>query len=162
MPPRQTNAPLLLKLDEIENRLPPDTQGLDVATKRLINFMILAFAQQLYLHFKDDDLAAMAKESGEKSIGAINYGGKSSCDEILARIKKRRASLESAAEFAEILQQRATLIAAKAKFRGNDDAVPVSATVSRVFAIDQSGAIKEHEQNLLGENYWNLSGVVSR
>jgi hypothetical protein len=153
---------LLLKLDEIEKRQPPDTQGLDVATKRTINYMILAFAQQLYLHFKADDLAEMAKESGEKSIGAINYGGKSSCDEILARVSKRLKSFDHAADFADVLQRRAKLIAEKAKFRGNDDAVPVSASVSTVFAIDANGVIKETQQNLLGENYWNLTNVVSR
>lgn len=153
---------LLMNLDEIEKRLPPDTQGLDVATKRLINFMILAFSQQLYLHFQEDDLAELTKESGEKSLGAVNYGGKSSCDEILLRIRKRLDALENATDFADVLKRRAKLIAENAKFRGNDDAVPVSASVSTVYAIDQSGAIKESKLNLLGENYWSVNNVVSR
>ncbi|MGI9272309.1 MAG: hypothetical protein ACR2QT_11075 [Woeseiaceae bacterium] len=153
---------LLMNLDEIEKRIPPDTQGLDVATKRLINFMILSFSQQLYLHFEEDELAALAKEAGEKSLGAINYGGKKSCDEILIRIRKRADALENATDFAEVLKRRAKLIAENATFRGNDDAVPVSASVSTVFAIEKSGATKETKQNLLGENYWNMSQVVSR
>jgi hypothetical protein len=159
---QQNERNLLLKLDEIEKRQRPGAQGLDTASKRLINFMIIAFGQQLYLHFEEDELAEMAKESGEKSIGAINYGGKASCDEILARINKRLDSFENAADFAEVLQQRAKLIAAKATFRGNDDAVPVSASVSTVYAIDKNAAIKESEQNLLGANYWDITNVVSR
>ncbi len=153
---------LLCQLDEIEKREPPETQGLDIATKRLINFMIIAFGQQLYLHFREDDLADLAKESGEKSVGAVNYGGKASCDEILAKANKRLDLLESEAGLAEVLQRRVKLIAENAKFRGDDDAVPTSASVSTVYAIDENGVIKESKQNLLGENYWNMTNVVSR
>jgi len=153
---------LLAKLEEIENRQPPDTQGLDVATKRIINHMILSFSQQLYLHLNEDDLGEIAKESGEKSAGAINYGSKETCDEILERVKNCVDSLEDASDFADVLQRRARVIAEKAQYRGNDDAVPVSASVSIIYSIDVNGVIRESELNLLGENYWNLSQVLSR
>jgi hypothetical protein len=153
---------MLLRLDEIQRRQPPATQGLDVSTKRLINFMIISFAQQLYLHFRDDGLAEMAKQAAEKSIGAVNYGNKTACDEILARIRKRLESLEKGAEFTDVLQRRAKLIGEKAKFRSSEDVVPTSASVSTVFAVDKNGLVKTFEQNLLGENYWNLSAAVSR
>ncbi|MDA0705618.1 MAG: hypothetical protein O2907_03000 [Proteobacteria bacterium] len=153
---------LLLRLDEIENRQPPATQGLDVPTKRLINFMIISFAQQLYLHFREDGLAEMAKESVEKSIGAVNFGHKAACEEILVRIQKRLDSLEKATEFADALQRRAKLIGERAKFRNGEDAVPTSASVSTVYAIDKDGQVRTFEQNLLGENYWNLSAALSR
>lgn len=153
---------LLLKYDEIQNLVPPDTQGLDIATKRLINFMILAFAQQLYLHFSEDGLAGMAKEAGDKSVGAINYGGKDDCDLIIGRVHKRVESFDKAISFADILQQRAKLIAKKAMFRSNDNAVPVSGSVSIVYAISDDGVINEKNANLLGENYWDLKNIVSR
>lgn len=153
---------LLLQHDEVLNRLPPDTQGLDIATKRLINFMILAFAQQLFLHFGKGGLAGMAKESGDKSVGAVNYGDKNDCDQVLARIRKRTESLEKASDLADVLQQRAKLIAAKAVFRNDTDAVPVSASVATVFEISDAGVIKEKDANLLGENYWNLASTLSR
>ena len=153
---------LLLRYDEIQNRIPPDTEGLGIPTKRMINFMILAFAQQLYLHFCADDLAAMAKEAAEKSVGAINYGGKVECDVIVSRVIKRANSFDNATEFADILQQRAKLIAEKAVFRNDDDAVPVSGTVSTVFGISDKGVIKTTDANLLGENYWNLAAILSR
>ncbi len=159
---QQEEEALLLRYDEIQSREPPDTEGLDIPTKRLINFMILAFAQQLYLHFSEEDLADMAKEAGEKSVGAINYGYKSDCDTILARIKKRCDSLDKTTELADILQQRAKLIADKAVFRIDDDAVPVASSVSTVFAISAGGAIKQTDTDLLGENYWDLAKILSR
>jgi len=153
---------LLLHYDEIQNRVPPDTEGLDIATKRLINFTILAFAQQLFLHFDEDGIAGMAKEAAEKSVGAINYGGKKECDVIVGRVQKLADSFDNVSDFADVLQQRAKLIAEMAQFRSNDDAVPVSRTVSTLFAISRKGVVKESDANLLGDNYWNLSNIISR
>lgn len=153
---------LLLQFDEVINRAPPDTQGLGIPAKRQVNFMILAFAQQLHLHFNKDGLAGLAKESGDKSVGAINYGVKEDCDRIIVRIRKRAESLDKISDFADILQQRAKLIASTAKFRNDSDAVPVSKSVAIVYAIDDEGVIKKSDANLLGENYWNLANILSR
>ena len=153
---------LLERLDEVQRREPPDTQGLDISTKRLINFMILAFAQQIYLHFREDEIAIMAKEAGDKSVGAINYGGKETCDVILARARKRLETFENASDFADVMQRRAKLIAEGAKFRGNEDAVPVGHSVATVFEIRESGDVRTSDGNLLGENFWNLANILSR
>ena len=153
---------LLLRYDEVQKRQPPDTQGLDMPTKRLINCMILAFAQQLYLHFGPDGVAAMAKESGEKSVGAINYGSKKDCDKLVARVHKRAKLFEKESDFADILRQRAHLIAEKALYRNDDDAVPASSTVTTLFAISEQGAVKTSDADLAGENYWGLASIFSR
>ena len=153
---------LLAELDEIQSRQAPDTEGLDIASKRSINFMILAFAQQLYLHFSEDNLAGLAKEAGDKSVGAIKYGTKTDCDFILEIVQKRGDSMGKVQEFADVLQQRSKLIAAKALFDSDDDAVPAPDTVATVFAIDADGRIRETDANLLGENYWGVATVVSR
>ena len=98
---QQRESGLLLEFDEIQKRIPPDTQGLDLETKRLINFMILSFAQQLFLHFSEDGIAAMSQEAGEKSVGAINYGSKSECDNLLARIAKLTERYDALTDFAD-------------------------------------------------------------
>lgn len=159
---QQMEERLMVQYDELQHRMPPDTQGLDIPTKRMINFMILSFAQQLYLHFSSNGLAGMAKEAGDKSVGAINYGGKKECDRIIERVRKRVNSFDKATDFADILKQRAKLLAEHAVFRGNDDAVPTSGSVATVYEITSKGVIKERDANLLGENYWNLSDIVSR
>lgn len=153
---------LLQELDEIDRLAPPDQQGLDIAAKRSINFMILAYAQQLYLHYEEDDLARLAREASEKSVGAINYGGKDDCDEILRRITRRKGEVEKEPGFADVLQKRAKLIAEHAVFHKDDDAVPVPGTVATVFAIDENGVIKQKDVNLLGDNYFGVAEVLSR
>ena len=153
---------LLQDLDKVYNLATPDHRGLDDATKRSINFMILSFAQQLYLIFSEDNLAALAKEASEKSVGAVNYGTKLECDEIVERIEKRWDSMESVTEFVDVLQKRAVLIAEHAVFRNDDDVVPAAGTVATVFAIDANGVVKEKDANLLGDNYFGIAKVLSR
>jgi hypothetical protein len=159
---QQLECDLMMKFDEIQKRRPPETQGLDLATKRLINFMVLSFSQHMFLHYSDDGLAAMSQEAGEKSAGAINYGTKADCDALLLRITSREEEFEKLSDFAEILQQRAKLIAQKALFQNEDDAIPTPGTVTTLFAFDRNGVIKEKQANLLGDNYWDVSKILSR
>lgn len=155
-------AELLRELDRIASLEPPPHEGLDVATKRSINFMVLSYAQQLYLMYEEDDLAGLAKEASEKSVGAVNYGSKADCDEIVEKLVHRREEVEQAGEFTEILQQRAKLIAQHAVFRNEDDVVPASASVATIYDIRANGQVFQQDANLLGENYFGIARALSR
>ncbi len=159
---QQRESELLASYEENQVRDAPDTEGLDVASKRSINFMILSFAQHMYLYFSDGGLAGMAKEAGDKSVGAINYGVKADCDSILDVLQNRVDSMDTDSDFAEVLQRRAKLIAEKALFKLDDDAVPVAGSVATVFSFNKNGEINEKDANLIGENYWGVADVLSR
>jgi len=153
---------LMSELDRISHLEPPPHQGLGISAKRSINFMIMAFAQQLYLNFSADNLVGLAKEAREKSVGAINYGGRSDCNTLLQRLKARKEEVEQAGDYAELLKQRAAMIAKHAMFRHDDDVVPVPGTVATVFDISPSGSTQQFDANLLGENYFGITKVLSR
>lgn len=159
---QQQEEALLKELDAIEKRDPPEHEGLDIAAKRSINFMILSFAQQLYLHFEEDGLVHLAKEASEKSVGAINYGGKRECDELLERLQKRKLDDSMEGDIADVLRKRVKLISDAALFRHDEDAVPVPASVSTVFAIDANDTVQRTDANLLGQNYFGIAKVLSR
>ncbi|HEX2138428.1 MAG TPA: hypothetical protein VHG33_01830 [Woeseiaceae bacterium] len=159
---RQAKQALSDRLDTIRNAKPPENQGLDLATKRSINLLILAFAQQLYLDFDDSEMAALAKEACDKSVGAIKYGSRQDCSQMLARIQKRSEAMDESGDVADLLQQRAQRIGKKALFRSDGDAVPVAGTVTTVFDFDENGSVRESEANLLGENYWGIAKILSR
>ena len=159
---RAEEQSLLADLSAINERTPPETQGLDLSSKRSINLMILAYAQQLYLNFADRDFTAIVKEASEKSVGSVNYGNQYECTQILQQIQKRIEIMERSADFAGILQKRAKLIGEKALFRNDTDVVPVEGTTTTVFDIDDNGLVKEKEASILGENYWGISKVLSR
>ena len=149
-------------IDEIKNRESPDHQGLEIPAKRSINLMIIAFAQQLFIHFSEYDIAELIKESTEKSVGAINYGTRYECNQLLDRIHKSIESMEQNTDFAGVLQKRAKLIGEIAGFPGDQDAVPVAGTVSTLFQIDANGVVQKSDADLVGNNYWGISKIFSR
>lgn len=153
---------LLHELDSIEKLDPPAHEGLDITAKRSINFMILAFAQQLYLDYVENNLVGLAKESKEKSVGAVNYGTKFECDQLLERLTRRVEEAEQAGDFAELLKTRAKMIAEHAMFRHADDVVPVPDSVATVFDINTKGVVERSDASLLGENYFGVARVLSR
>ena len=155
-------AELMRELEAIESAEPPPNPGLDIAAKRSINFMVLSYAQQLYLQYFEDNIVGLAKEAAEKSVGAVNYGGKADCDEILERLAGAREEAGRAESSSEGLQKRAKLIAEQATFRRDSDSVPVPATVATVFDINANGVVSKIDANLLGENYFALAKVLSR
>lgn len=158
----QAEERLMLDYEELQDQPPPETQGLDIAAKRTINLTILAFAQHLYLHFRKDGLVGLAKEAGDKSVGAINYGGRKECERIIDLVHKQLGRLEKSRNFASSVRDRARMIAENAVFGGDSDTVPEYGSVATVFRIGKSGAVREIDANLLGENYWNLADIVSR
>lgn len=149
-------------IEEIKNRKPPDHQGLEISAKRSINLMIIAFAQQLFIYFSESEIANLIKEATEKSVGAINYGTRHECDQLLDRIHKSIDGMEQSTEFADVLQKRAKMLGEVAKFPGSEDAVPIAGTVSTLFEIDSNGVVKQSHADLLGENYWGISKIFSR
>lgn len=153
---------LLEERDRLTDVPVPPHEGLDIGTKRSINFMILSFAQQLYLDYYDDGLATMAKEAREKSVGAVNYGSKAECDAILETLWQRREEVEKLETSTATLQERARHIAGEARFRNDDDAVPESISVMTVFDIGANGVLRKLDANLLGENYFRMGDVLSR
>jgi hypothetical protein len=146
----------------IVDRPPPESKGLDVSNKRSINLMILAFAQQLYLQFGDNDFATLVKEASEKSVGSTNYGNHHECAQLLDRIEERNEAMEKDMDFADILRKRATLISKKAEFHNKVDVVPMSASTNTLFDIGEDETVREREVNILGENYFAIAKVLSR
>lgn len=159
---RQDETELVDALEAIRNQKPPDNAGLDIPTKRSINLMILAFAQQLYVQFTDDDLVVLIRESREKSVGAVNYGSRFECGQLLDRIQKGAETMEQASDFAEVLRNRSKLLSQKAEFQDAADAVPLTGSVGTLYRIDANGLVRESDVNMLAENYWAIASAFSR
>ena len=153
---------MLQNLHSVENMEPPSQRGLDIATKRSINIKILAFAQQLYLQFDDGNLLCLAKEATEKGVGTVKYGGKEDCAKILASLERRGRDDRLSASDADILKKRLRLIRQCTEYRDADDAVPVPASVAKVFAIDSAGEVTETDVDILGDNYFGIAKILSR
>jgi DNA repair exonuclease SbcCD ATPase subunit len=159
---RKGEQALMEKLESTKQAKRPDTPGLSTSEKRSINFMIIAYAQYLYLQFKDRNLVSLVKESTEKSVGAINYGSKQDCDLLLERIIRQVESMEKASDYVDELKRRAELIAEHAVFHEDDDPVPIAGTVATVFAISENGVVTKSDANLVADDYWGIAKALSR
>jgi hypothetical protein len=158
---REKERLLLEKVETLENLRPPDPPGLSLAEKRSINFMILSFAQHLFLQFSDRNLVALLKESSNKSVNAFNYGSKRDCDLLLERINMHIDAMEMASGRADLLRRRAELIAEHAMFKDTEDPVPIAGTVATAFTINGNGIVTKSDANLLGDNYWGIADLLS-
>ena len=65
-------------------------------------------------------------------------------------------------DFADILRKRATLISKKAEFHNKIDVVPMAASTTTLFDIDENETVRETEVGILGENYFAIAKVLSR
>ena len=148
-------------IDVLRNSPPPEVRGLVLAEKRLINFMILAFAQQLCGVFGDEDLVMLVKEASDKSAGALHYGDDGVCAALLRRASEAAERLQRPPDPAQ-LKEHARLIAEGAAFASDDEAVPVAATVTTQYGVHDTDVVRTAGPDLLGENYWGIGGVLSR
>ena len=159
---RQEEEMIVSRRDDIQNREPPDHQGLDIPAKRSINLMIVAYAQQLYMHFADADIVDLIKEATEKSVGAISYGNRRECAALLKNISRATDTMEQATEFADVLKKRVQMLGDYAKFSTAEEAVPLATSIATLIHIDANGLVRESAKDLVGENYWEIAKTFSR
>lgn len=159
---RAEEEAMLSDLATIEKRTEPERQGLDVPSKRSINLMIIAFAQELFLNFDDKEFAKLVKEANEKSAGSVNYGNRFECSQLLDRIEDRINTMENNKEFAGILRKRATLLSKNAEFRNKNDVVPTAPSAETVYDFGNDDSVREIQLPILGENWWGIAKVLSR
>ena len=158
----QEESALRARLEEVKCQQPPEQKGLDITAKRSINLMILAFAQQLYIHFADAEIADLLKEATERSVGAINYGTQQECAQLLETIYRARDGWHNSANFADALQKRAQFIGNDARYPSGSSAVPLASSVATLYRIDHNGRVRASDSDIVGQNYWKISTVFSR
>jgi hypothetical protein len=70
--------------------------------------------------------------------------------------------MDNATDVADVLQRRAKLIGEGALFKDDTEAVPTRGSVQTLFSISGGGQVRQTELNILGENYWGVTQVLSR
>jgi hypothetical protein len=160
-----------LRLAELQDRRAevnsepwPEFSGLDNRTKREINIMIIAAAQELYLYFATDDFARRARDANINPIEEARYGSEEECKALIGKIRKAVDGLRPSHPSAADIEARAQLITRQVQFRSERETVPMAASVAR---IDPSLRSSEGpsarrlplEVNVLAEEYWDIYDV---
>jgi hypothetical protein len=142
----------------------PDGGELDLASRRRINLAVVALAQELFLHFDEDDLAAQAREAISRQLVDVDYGTASACRRLSRAIAERLQTFEAVPDLPARIRRRARYLVSCARYRLETDAVPTTGcftTMPRL--LDDAGQPVDRRAvatNVLTDEYWDLYSVL--
>lgn len=161
-----------LRLAELQDRRAavnsepwPEFSGLDIATKREINILIIAAAQELYLNFSTDELARKARDANVNAIQEMRYGSEEECKALIGKIRHAVGALGPGRPTAADVEARAQAITQQAQFRSARETVPMAASVARIempVRASEGGGLRRIplEVNVLADEYWDIYDVL--
>jgi hypothetical protein len=160
-----------LRLAELQDRRAavnaepwPEFNGLPVAAKREINIMLIAAAQELYLHFFEDELARKARDANINTVQEMHYGTEEECKLLIGKVRRALASLGPGVPAMDSVDARAREIGAEGQFRSERETVPMAASMARIqMSLRGSEGRGPRrvplEVNVLADEYWDLYEV---
>jgi hypothetical protein len=150
--------------DEIRLRMSqdlPEYEGLNVAAKRSINLTVIAYAQELFLHFGDRDVANSAREASIRQLLDVSYGSKRDCRAMSKYLEDRMKLLGADSKLQARVQVRARLLAELVSYRQDADTVPSAVTVGSILLLKADGRQRgEIDINVLGDEYWDVFSTL--
>ncbi len=135
--------------------------GLDVAAKRRINLVVIAYAQQLVLFFQDHHLTKLAREASLNQVNDVQYGSRRDCRQIRQHLAERLRELPADKSLKQQVELRSRFLATQVEYRCDTDAVPMAASLGSLALLDAKGEkYNELSLNILADEYWDLFAVL--
>lgn len=139
----------------------PEFEGLDTDSRRAINMQLIAYAQELYLHFLSENAASLAREAAIRGLNDLNLGSRRDCRMLYAHIEKRLAALAADDGIELRVKQRFMYLQTEQHYRRDTDTVPIASTLGYIPTLAGDGARKERiAVNVLGDEYWDIFAVL--
>jgi len=109
---------------EVEDRVAPKYTGLSVEGRRRVNLAAIALAQYLYLSFRKDNVADMARSARNKAVYEVHFGPPQECLSIMRQIREVEGRWRSDKGRPEKVRRRARFLSSKVKFNEEMQTVP--------------------------------------
>jgi hypothetical protein len=153
---------LTAELNARAGREAPEFAGVSVAAKRLINLNVIAYTQELYLHFAEDDLARLAREAAAREVSDVRYGDHRDCRLIRRRVEERVQQLDVDREILNRVRNRARFLAGVVEYRTAADTVPVASALGSIVRLNEAGENTGNlsSVNVASDEYWDLFSVL--
>lgn len=143
---------------------PPSFDGLTVEGRRKINLVIIAIAQELYLHFSKRNISGLAREASVRQVSDVNYGDITACRNMNIRIEKCLRSLPTGQELVARARHRVTYLEGCAGYRLETDTVPVAGSFGEIpLEVGDGGDARGQSSvsiNVLADEYWEVYSVL--
>ncbi len=166
---RDERKSVTLRVGELTARIrsrlaeePPEFTQLSVDARRLINLRVIAYAQELCLHFSAEGLANLAREAAARELTDVRYGDRRDCRELSRKAEVAQLALEADTDFVKRLQLRARYLAGICEYRNGADTVPMAASLDGIAKLDEDGEATGQASriNVLVDEYWEIFAVL--
>ena len=154
-------------LDQVREKdelSPPEYGELSIEGRRSINLMLIAIAQELYLHFSLRKVSGLAREASVREVTEVNYGDINACRDMNIHIEKCIRNLPSGEQLVPLAAQRVAYLEKCASYRMDSDTVPVAGSFSEIpINFGDDGSItgkKTIKVNVLADEYWDIYKVL--
>ncbi len=144
----------------------PAFAGLSIEGKRNINLAIVAMAQQLLVHFAEQNVAGLAREAAVRSLTDVTYGSVAECQVLGHAIETVARRLETMERLNALVRRRAEFLKLTAQYRRETDTVPVAGSFATVpVRITDGGEPQPADDrvipvNVLADEYWDIYAVL--
>ena len=143
---------------------PPVCEGLTVEGRRKINLLLIAIAQELYLHFAKRKVSDLAREASVRQITDVNYGDINACRAMNIHIEKCMRSLPSGQDLVANARQRVAYLEHCAGYRLETDTVPVAGSFAEIpLVVGDGGDVRGQRSvsiNVLADEYWDVYSIL--
>ncbi|MEA5444335.1 hypothetical protein VCB98_00700 [Gammaproteobacteria bacterium AB-CW1] len=112
------------RIREVQGREPPTFIGLSVEGRRQVNLAAIALAQYLYLRFRKDSIADMARSARRKPVHEAYFGPTDECLKIMRQIREVEGRWRSDRERPEKVRRRARYLAGMVKYKEAKQTAP--------------------------------------
>ncbi|MDE2234103.1 MAG: hypothetical protein KGL13_02210 [Gammaproteobacteria bacterium] len=156
---------LLAAMEEMRREKQQAWPGIKTASKRTVNLWLLGLAQYLYLHFREYNIAEMARSAGTKPVSDVNFGLLNDCLIIGNHIYEVVVKLRGDKTRPEKLRFRVEHLRRGATYASDSDTVPDEACLDYISLASQTAPTIDAEAqpvgvNILRMNYWDIQGIL--
>ncbi len=140
---------------------PPEFAGLDIEEKRSINLTVIAYAQELYLHFADQEISIKAREAYIRRLSDIRYGDKHDCESMSSYIEERIGLLEADRKLQDRVQLRVQYLGSLVSYRNDADTIPSAEVLDKIILLKANGKpCGSVNINVLADEYWDVYAAL--
>ncbi len=156
--------------EKIQSEALPEPDGLSVKSRRLINCSVIALAQQLVVHFAENDLVNLTKTATEHAVGDMTFGDRADCDRMVERIRERIEDLRQQTSLTDDVRRRTDYLVKQVQYGNESNSLPMADSVATTprnipeagnEAVDLvSVAPLQLQINVLTDEFWDISSVL--
>jgi len=156
---------LLAAMEQLRREKQQNWPGINVASKRTVNLWVLGLAQYLYLHFREYNVAEMARSAGIKPVSDVNFGLLNDCLTIGNHVYEVVVKLRGDKTRPEKLRFRVEHLRRNATYASDLDSVPEESCLDYISLPSQTAPTIDAEAqplgvNILRQNYWDIQSIL--